>query len=159
MFRISQSLEFDHSADHVWPYLIAFEQVPLWERGVLEVRQTTPGAPGLGTEIVARRQYGGRESTVAGRIVRWEAGRSAAMELGGGPLSDVVVEYSVDPIDHRRSLVAYRAEGRLGGALRLLQPLVAALGRREARRNLASLRARIDAGIPPRSTATPHGPG
>lgn len=159
MFRFSQSLEFDHAADRVWPYLIAFERVPLWERGVLEVRQATPGAAGLGTEIVARREYGGRESTVVGRIVRWEAGRSAAMELRGGPLNDVVVEYSVHAIDHGRSVVAYRAEGRLAGALRLLQPLVAVVGRREARRNLAMLRARIDAGIPPRSTATPRGPG
>ena len=55
MFRLSQSLEMDRPAAEVWPYLIAFEQVPLWEHGVVEVRQVTPGLPDIGTEISARR--------------------------------------------------------------------------------------------------------
>ena len=56
-------------------YLIDFPNVPAWEDGVLEVRQTTPGAPGVGTELVARRVYAGRESLVDCRIVDWQEGR------------------------------------------------------------------------------------
>lgn len=149
MFRFSQSLRVDRPAELVWRHLVAFEQVPLWERGVLEVRQITPGPPAVGTEIAARRIYAGRESRLAGRIVAFEDGRSATMSLRGGPLDEALVEYAVEPIDDRRSLVTYRSQGRLIRPLRFLHPILPAIGRVEARKNLARLRERIEAGIPP----------
>lgn len=151
MFRLSQSLEIDRAAAEVWPYLIAFEQVPLWEHGVVEVRQVTPGLPDIGTEISARRIYGGRETQLTGRIVDFEEGRSATMSLRGGPLDEVYVEYAVDPIDDRRSVVTFRTRGNLIRPLRFLHPILPVLGRAEARKNLAKLKHRIEAGIPPRS--------
>jgi hypothetical protein len=151
MFRFSQSLQIDRPSTQVWPYLIAFEQVPLWEHGIVEVRQVTPGPPAVGTEMFARRIYAGRETSLSGRIVAFEDGRSAAMSLRGGPLDDVIVEYAVEPIDDRRSVVTYRARGSLVRPLRFLHPILPAMGRAEARKNLAKLQRRIEAGIPPRS--------
>ncbi|MDQ2965576.1 MAG: SRPBCC family protein [Chloroflexota bacterium] len=151
MFRLSQSLEIDRAAAEVWPYLIAFEQVPLWEHGVVEVRQVTPGLSDIGTQISARRIYVGRETQLTGRIVDFEEGRSATMSLRGGPLDEVYVEYAVEPIEDRRSVVTYRARGNLIGPLRFLHPILPALGRAETRKNLAKLKRRIEAGIPPRS--------
>lgn len=55
MFSFSSSLRIDYPANVIWAYLVAFEQVPLWERGVVEVRQVTPGQPEVGTRITARR--------------------------------------------------------------------------------------------------------
>jgi carbon monoxide dehydrogenase subunit G len=154
MFELSQSLEIDRPAAQVWPYLIAFEQVPLWEHGVVEVRQVTPGPPDIGTEVLARRIYGGRESRLTGRIVAFEEGRTATMALRGGPLGEVYVEYAVEPIGDRRSVVTYRARGNLIRPLRFLHPILPALGRAESRKNLAKLKRRIEAGIEPGSTAT-----
>ena len=138
----------DHPASVVWPYLLAFEQVPLWEHGVLEVRQLTPGAPGIGTEILARRIYAGREAQLTGRIVAFVDERSATMSLQGGPLDRVLVEYAVEPIDDGRSVVTYRAQGQLIRPLRFLQPILPAIGRAEARKNLVSLQRLIDGGTP-----------
>ena len=154
MFSLSQSLQIDRPAAEVWPYLIAFEQVPLWEDGVVEVRQVTPGPPGVGTEIYARRVYAGREAELVGRIVKFEDGRSAAMSLRGGPIDEVVAEYAVEPIDGRRSVVTYRGQGNLIRPLRFLHPILPAAGRNQTRKNLATLKRRIEAGIPPRSGAT-----
>src|SRR6185503_2449396 len=70
VFTFSQSRDVDQPASTVWTYLIAFEQVPLWEHGVLEVRQLTPGDPGVGTEITARRVYAGRETRLSGKSDR-----------------------------------------------------------------------------------------
>jgi hypothetical protein len=152
-FRFSQSRAFDRSASEVWPYLIAFEQVPLWEHGILEVRQVSPGPPGVGTEISARRIYAGRETRLNGVISAFEDGRSATMSLRGGPLAESLVQYAVEPIDADHSLVTYSARGSLTGPLRLLHPILPAIGRAETRKNLASLNRRIEAGIPPRSNA------
>jgi hypothetical protein len=154
MFSFSQSLEFDHPASEVWPYLIAFEQVPLWEHGIVEVRQVSPGPPGVGTEVFARRIYVGRNTRLAGRIIAFEDGRFATMSLRGGPLDEADVQYAVEPIDDHRSVVTYSARGRLIRPLRFLHPMLPAIGRAEAQKNLAKLGRRIGAGIPPRSAAT-----
>ena len=155
MFRFSQSLQIDRPSTQVWPYLIAFEQVPLWEHGIVEVRQVTPGLPAIGTEMFARRIYAGREVRLHGRIVAFEDGRSAAMSPRGGPHDEAIVEYAAEPIDNRHSVVTYRAQGSLIRPFRFLHPILPAIGRAEARKNLAGLRRRIEAGIPPRSSATP----
>ena len=155
MFRFSQSLQIDRPSTQVWPYLIAFEQVPLWEHGIVEVRQVTPGPPAIGTEMFARRIYAGRETRLTGRIVAFEDGRSASMSLRGGPHDEAIVTYGVEPIDDRHSVVTYRAEGNLISPLRFLHPFLPAIGRAEARKNLANLQRRIEAGIAPRSSDRP----
>ena len=159
MFHLEQALEFDHSAEHVWPYLIAFERVPLWETGVEEIRVVTPGPPAIGSEVVARRRFGGRTTILAGTITAFDEGRSATVVLRGGPLALVTAEYAVEPIvgDRDRSIVTYSGHGALAGPMRVLHPLIGWIGRRQARRNLEALRARIDAGIPPTSPALPGG--
>lgn len=156
-FDVSQSIEIDRPAHEVWPYLIAFEQVPLWEHGVVEVRQVTPGPAGVGTEVLARRVYAGRESLLRGYLTVFEDGRVATMSLRGGPFDGFTVAYTVEPIDDDRSRVTHRASGNLTGLLWLLHPVLVTIGRRETRKNLASLKRRIHAGIPARSdTPTPR---
>jgi hypothetical protein len=158
VFSFSQILQIDHPAPLVWTYLVAFEQVPLWEQGVLEVRQVSPGVPTVGTEIFARRIYVGRETELAGRIVAFNDGRSTTMSLRGGPLDEAFVEYAVEPVDASRSVVTYRARGNLIRPLRFLHPILPVIGRAEARKNLASLKRRIDAGIPPLTSQGPRLP-
>lgn len=157
MFTFSESREMAQPAATVWEYLIAFEQVPLWEHGVNEVRQITPGAPVIGTAISARRVYLGREAHLAGEVRAIEPGRSATLALRGGPHVESLVTYAVEPLGEGRSRVTYSAEGTLRGPLQLLQPILPAVGRVEARKNLARLERRIAAGIAPRSDrATPQ---
>ena len=150
-FNVSETIEIDRPAGDVWPYLIAFEQVPLWEHGVIEVRQVTPGAPRVGTEMFARRLFAGRETNLGGAITAYEDGRSATMTLRGGPVDETIVAWTVEPIDGARSLVTFTASVRIKGPLRLFSPILPAMGRVEARKNLAKLKRRIGAGIPPRS--------
>ena len=152
MFTFSQSRDLDQPASTVWTYLIAFEQVPLWEHGVNEVRQLTPGDPGVGTEITARRVYAGRETRLSGEVRSIEPGRSAALALRGGPHVESLVTYTVEPRGEGRCRVTYSARGQLRGPLSLLDPLLPAIGRAEARKNLAGLERRIAAGTPPDST-------
>ena len=151
MTHVAMSMAFAWPAARVWPYLIAFEQVPLWERGVLEVRRVTPGTPVVGTLITARRTFGMIETTLEGEIVHLEPDRAATMELRGGPLGPTRVRYAVEPRSAATSVVTYSAEVDLRGCLRLLGPLVPLLGRREARGNLRRLQRRMAAGIPPTS--------
>jgi hypothetical protein len=149
MFHVTGRTVIAHPATVVWPYLVAFEQVPYWEHGVLEVRRLATGIPTVGDQITARRVYAGRETRLDGEIIAFEDGHHATMRLAGGPLDVVEVSYAVDPLDGHRSVVTYDGTGSLRGPLRLLHPLMPAIGRAETRRNLAKLGRRIDAGIPP----------
>jgi hypothetical protein len=150
-FRLRESVGIDQSAAVVWPYLIAFEQVPTWEEGVTEVRQLTAGEPAVGTKIVARRMYGREESTVQGVITDYQPGRSATMTIIGGPVLVSHATYEVQPIDDVRCRVVYSVRATMRGPVRLLTPILPTLGKRVVRRNLARLRRRVMAGIPPRS--------
>lgn len=158
VFTFSQSLDLDVPAATVWPYLIAFEQVPLWEHGINEVRQVTPGEPRVGTEVSARRVYLGRETQLRGVITELRAGRSASMSLRGGPHVESIVTYTVEPLGDRGSRFTYSARGQLRGPLDWLSPILPAVGRAEARKNLARLQRRIASGIPPRSNEPTPGP-
>ena len=143
MFRFSQSRRLPYPADTVWRHLIDFPNVPTWESGVREVRQVTPGPPVVGTELVARRVYGGRESVVQCRITDWSEGRAVTMAIEGGPVRGASICYAVVPDGADRSLVTYTAEGELRGPIAILTPLVAYAGRMQIASNLVNLERRI----------------
>ena len=139
MFRFSSSILVNRAPADVWSVLIDFPHVPSWEQGVIEVRQTSPGAPSVGTTLVARRVYVGRETLVACRITDWEELRGATMSLRGGPLRHASVRYAVEPAGSEWTVVTYTAEGELHPALQFLTPLMPAMGRAGAKKNLANL--------------------
>ncbi len=133
MFRFSSSI------------LIDFPNVPSWERGVVEVRQVTSGAPGVGTALVARRVYVGRETLIECHITDWEELLGATMSLRGGPLRHASVRYAIEPAGIDQTVVTYTAEGDLRPALQVLTPLIPAMGRAEAKKNLAMLKRLLEA--------------
>ena len=145
MFRFQGSLAMDASVASVWQRLIDFPAVPTWEGGVLEVRQTSPGPAGVGTELVTRRVYAGRESTVHCRITDLEEGHAATMSIRGGPIREAFVRYAVEPGADHRAVVSYSAEGEFRGAWRLLTPLAGVMGRNQVRANLARLQRQVEA--------------
>jgi carbon monoxide dehydrogenase subunit G len=140
VFRFSSSIRVNRPIADVWRVLVDFPQVPAWEQGVREVRQTSPGTPGVGTTLVARRVYLGRQTLVACRITDWEELRGATMALRGGPLRSASVRYAVEPAGSEQTVVTYAAEGELIPALQVLTPLMPAMGRAGVKTNLAQLK-------------------
>lgn len=140
MFRFTSSILVYRAIEDVWGVLIDFPIVPSWEEGVIAVRQVSPGAPSVGTTLVVRRVYFGRETQVECRITDWEELRGATMALHGGPLQHASVRYAVEPAGRDQTVVTYSAEGELHPALKILTPLMPALGRAGATKNLANLK-------------------
>jgi carbon monoxide dehydrogenase subunit G len=144
MFHFSSSILVDRALADVWRVLIDFPNVPLWERGPVEVRQVSPGAPGVGTELVCRRVYVGRETLLQCRITAWDEQEGVTMSLRGGPLRHASVRYAVAPAGSGQTLVTYTAEGELRLALKLLTPFIPAIGRAVASKNLANLKRLVE---------------
>ena len=139
MFEFTETVPLQRPAADVWAMLIDFPHVPAWEGGVLEVRQTSPGRPAVGTTFAARRVYAGRERVVDCRIIDWQDQRSVAMEILGGPTGRTTVRYSVDMTSDRACRVTYSAQGEMVPLLAWLSPLIPLVGRRLIRSNLATL--------------------
>jgi len=154
MFQLTETVRVERPTAEVWAVLEDFPKVPAWERDVLEVRQTSPGRPGIGTTLVARRVYGPRQSVVDCRIVEWEDDRSVTMEIVGGPTRRTFARYAVEPIDENACLVTYSVKGDMQPLLSWLTPIIPAVGRRLVRTNLASLK-RLTEDAPTAKTSMP----
>jgi carbon monoxide dehydrogenase subunit G len=140
VFSFSQSILVNRPVADVWAVLIDFPNVPNWERGPVEVRQVSPGPPGVGTELVTVRPYLRRRTDLQCRITEWQDQVGATISLVGGPLEHASVRYSVEPAGEGRTRVTYSAEGEPRGPLKVLTPLMPMVGRREARLNLRNLK-------------------
>jgi carbon monoxide dehydrogenase subunit G len=145
VFRFSSSILVNRPLADVWRILIDFPQVPSWERGVIAVQRVSPGASSVGTTLLVRRRYAGRETRVECRITDWEELRGATMSLRGGPLRHASVRYAVEPAGSEQTVVTYTAEGELRPALKVLTPLMPAVGRAQARQNLVNLKRLLEA--------------
>jgi hypothetical protein len=140
MFHMTDSVFIDRPAADAWAILVDLPEGPAWERGVLEVRQTSSGAPGVGTTLVARRVYAGRAALVDCRIVDWQDNRSVTMEIVGGPTRRTFACYAVEPKGENSCAVTYSVEGEMLPRLRWLRPLIPIAGRRLIRANLGALK-------------------
>ena len=139
MFTFTEAVRLGRPAGEVWGWLIDFPNVPRWEDGVLEVRQTSTGLPSIGSTFVTRRVFGGRESVLDCRITDWQDDRSVTMEISGGPLARVFATYAVEPMGEDESLVTYSTEGELRRRFAWLTPLIPMMGRKQIRANIATL--------------------
>ncbi len=150
MYHLTESIRIASPAALVWTMLIDFPNVPAWEKDVLEVRQTSPGSPTVGTTFVARRLFGGRESLIDCRITDWQDGRSVTMELRGGVVRSASVTYAVEPTGVDTCDVTYAMDGQMRPLLAWTTPFIPAIGRRLVRSNLANLaRLAADGGFRP----------
>ena len=147
MYELTESVRIDRPTAEVWAILIDFPNVPAWENDVLEVRQTSPGVPAIGTTCVARRLFGGRATLIDCRITGWEDGRSVTMELKGGLIRHASVTYNVQKVGAASCQVTYSIEGQMRPLLAWATPLIPAIGRRLVRSNLANL-TRLAEGAP-----------
>jgi carbon monoxide dehydrogenase subunit G len=147
-FHFSSSIVIQRPLGEVWAFLIDFPRVATWERGILEVRQTSPEPSGLGTTLLVRRVYFGRETQVACQITAWDARQGVTMDLRGGPLRHASVRYAVEPVGSAETKVTYTGSGELIPTLQMLTPLMPALGRSDERKNLAKLKRLLETSTP-----------
>jgi hypothetical protein len=133
VFKISQGMEIERPAAVVWPYLAALEQVPLWEHGILDVKQIDQGPLFVGMRFTAGRVFAGQATHLDGDVRIVEEGHFMTAALRGGPLVESIVTYTVDPVGAERCRVTYSATGRLRFPLNLLDPILPTVERRPAR--------------------------
>lgn len=101
-----------------------YENHPLWEREVVEIRQLTPGPIGLGSRAIMVREEFGRRSETEYEVTAFEPARRIAFRHPqGSMLFELGFDLRAAGVAATDLTVHVRAEPR--NALRLLSPLIA----------------------------------
>lgn len=146
------SVVVDRPIDEVWAAVIDFFNAPRIGRreGVLAIRQTSPGALGLGSTLSERRVILGFETRLDYRITEWDPPHAVASTMEGRPFRSFVSRFALEATPQGTKMVS-TIEMELRPALKMLWPVIGPVltrRRRDAFRDLDTLLAILDAKAP-----------
>lgn len=143
MRTIEVHVRIQRSVEDVYAYTSAVETMPEWRGDVSEAVQLTDGPIGVGTWIRAGSSVLGRPIALVVEVTELESGSRFGYRPVSGPLRTHNV-YTFEP-DADGTLVTLTDEIELGGILRLFEPLMGRMVRRQYTANLGRLKAILEA--------------
>jgi carbon monoxide dehydrogenase subunit G len=122
MTRIHETVEADVPLEAAFDYIADFDHADVWDPNTTEARRLDGEEIGPGTRFALRVRMGGKAAPMEYRITDYERPRRVVLEGEGSGVS------SIDDIRFQRrgdrTVIDYRAEIRLGGVLRVVQPFL-----------------------------------
>ena len=123
MFTRQVSVVIARPRDEVFAFIEDARNRPHWDDSVDSEELTSPEPIGVGTTIRTKLRSMGREYQYDWRITEHEPPRRVTVESTSGPFPTTLV-FDLGE-QGAGTLVEFAVTGRPGGALRLLQPLIA----------------------------------
>ncbi len=124
-----------------------FENHPLWDPNLLEMRQTSAGPVDLGTTAHVIRRQGRRQVEGKATVTAYEPCRRAAWDVQFGAF---VLHQAVDLLSEQggaATRLRLSIEARARGPIRLLLPLLRGRFRRTMTRSLATIESLLERGM------------
>jgi hypothetical protein len=122
MTRIHERIRADLPIEAAFDYVADFANADQWDPNTIEADRLDPGPVGVGAQFQVIVRMGGRTTPMSYRITEFDRPNRVVLVGEGEGVS------SVDDIRFERSgtgtSVDYAADIRLGGVLRLIQPLL-----------------------------------
>jgi len=143
MIRIELTLQVDRPVEDVFAYVTDTAKLATWQPNLVSVTKETEGPVGVGTRFREVRSAPFRRTVEAiVEVSAYEENRRFDLRIVSGPL----------PIDGKNEFAAvdggtridFVAEGELGGPLRLAQPILARLLRRQFESDYARLKEALE---------------
>jgi uncharacterized protein YndB with AHSA1/START domain len=145
MITTRVTVEIARPVDEVFTFVTTPANFPRWAGAVVAAsRQTSPGPVGVGTTFTQQNRLLGRRFTTALRVVAYEPGRRFEYASTAGPIG-FAGHYTFAPTAGGTRFTAVD-ETTPPGLLRRLAPLLRPLAQRQIARNLARLKAVLEAG-------------
>lgn len=130
--HFEDSVLIDRPIDEVWAWQTDFFNNPrLFGRGLLGIRQTSPGSPGVGSTLQGRLVILGFETRVNLVITEWDPPHVLALS-GALPFGPIVARYTFETVGNGTKMVRSR-DVEPQGPLKLLSPLLVPYARRRMR--------------------------
>lgn len=136
-------LDVHRPAATVFAFVSDQLNAPRWQRGLHEVRRTTDGPIGVGTEHVFVRRFAGRRIESRNRFVEFDPGRYVAFEIPAGAITGRA-SYLLEPTGADRCHVTSTMRFNVAGWMRIAEPLLARVLQRDSRRDKQTLKALLE---------------
>lgn len=122
---------FDFVADHT--------NAPQWQSGIENVRRTSPGPIGVGTEHEFTRRFAGMKVVARNRFIAYEPGRFVAFEIPSGKITGVA-SYRVESAGANSCRLISSVDFHVAGLARFAIPLLTLIFKRDDEKALATLK-------------------
>jgi len=142
MIRFEESMVINRPVDEVWDYLTHVENMPKWDRGVLEARQTSEGPASVGSTVQVRRQMLGRQRIAEFRLSEYAPNTRLALEAKRGHMT-AQSRFTFEAVAGGTRLTQ-TSEIELSGWVKLLTPILIPMLRRDGREDFANLKRILD---------------
>jgi uncharacterized protein YndB with AHSA1/START domain len=145
MIKIEKNIIINRSVEEVWKFLSNVENMPKWDRGVLEARQTSEGLPGVGSTMQIRRQFFGRQRIVKIRVSEYVLNRRIALQGNIGAIT-VQTGFTFEPVEAGTRLTQ-PSEIEIGGWWKWITPILLSMLNRDGGEDLANLKRIIEISV------------
>jgi uncharacterized protein YndB with AHSA1/START domain len=129
----------------VFAYVSDFEHHPDWERNFKQVRRVSTSADGTGTTYECVFQVPGQRVTATLEITEWQPNQRVAFRADKPAMARPAGAIVFEPAGEG-TRVTLLPRPQMGGAMRLLAPLMAGYIRKSNIKHLALLKARLEKG-------------
>lgn len=138
MAHVEARIMIEQPVEAVFAFMVNLENSPQWQSGLVEARQTSVGAIGVGTRGVAVRRIMGRDFTLEGEITAFEENTSFTLTSVSGLVQGVSV-HEFREVGGGTS-VSLSIEASMTGFFKLPDAMLGGVLKREAEGDLASLK-------------------
>jgi len=138
LVKFEESVVIERPLEQVFAFVSDPRNDTEWAEEIVEVRQTSEGALGVGASFVQVARFLGRRLEVPFEVTEYEPNQKVAITPTRGPVR-LAARRSVEPVG-AGSRVTIEAWGQSGFFFNLLEPVVALVARRRLRIALARLK-------------------
>ncbi len=138
MINEEKSVVINRPIKEVFTYVSDLRHSAEWQAGLLEVRQTTDGPQGVGTQFAFVRKFLGRKMEASIEFVEYKPTTIVTFRTTSGPMP-VKSSYLFAPTPEGTQVTS-KIEMEPGGFSKLAEPLIAASLKRELEAGLGELK-------------------
>jgi len=146
MLRVEHCVFINKPVEQVWNFLTDFQNTPKWDIGVLETKQTSAGAAGLGTTFQNIGPFLGRTSVREYRVTEIELNKKVTVKLitPSKLIKKAEVSYAFEPASDGTKLTATGGI-EFNGFFKLIQPILIRRAKRDSQGDLDNLKHLLEA--------------
>lgn len=138
MIKVERSVIIDRPLAAVFGFVADQTNSPRWQSGVLDVRRTTEGPPGIGTRHTVVRKFLGHRWEADNECVEYDPNRRVSWKSTAGPV-EFAAGYLTEATTGGTRLTSW-IEMQPNGFGGLTEPFIAGSLNRDAEANLAELK-------------------
>jgi len=147
MVTNENTITINRPVEEVFAYVSDLQNGPQWQNGLLEVRRTSQGPLGIGTQYTSVRKFMGRKLESGIEFVTYEPNKKIAFKSisGTSPFEQSFIFEST--VEGTR--LTTRLELQTGGLMGLAEPLIASGVKREMVANFGDLKDMLESRVTP----------